>query len=286
MRLSKALVYEAIENAAKTINAAGKGDGRTSRAEMTAALAKVSDTTERALTDIFFRFIDKRDAKSGASVTPQDLLKAVAYAKETLIAKYDLNNNGLTETEVAKMSRTGKLAVEWALLKKQGSLTPTPIVDDSVAMTFRAYKALPAAEKLAMMESYGNTPDSWKRSEAADPALLPKADRAFAKRMVAQAKQDIDFDLDPDPFATVGAPVFNVEVVRLPSGEIAGGNLYIRQKGVEIFDVADAESHYDTVDEAEAAGATVSDVEWSAYAVFDEAGKPLMHTDYLEWSGY
>jgi len=113
MRISKADVYKALDKAAANIKKAAGSDGRASRAEVAKALKGLKGT-EKALTDMFFRFIDKRDAKAGAVVTKADWSKAIAYARKELIADYDLNNNGLSDAEVAKMSKTGKLAVALA----------------------------------------------------------------------------------------------------------------------------------------------------------------------------
>ena len=66
------------------------------------------------LVDIFFKFIDNKDFKKGATVTPADVKRAVEYAKKSMVAKYDLDNNGLSKDEVAKMSLTGKRAVDLA----------------------------------------------------------------------------------------------------------------------------------------------------------------------------
>lgn len=112
-RIAKAEVNRALEMAANRITDAGGSDGRVSRAEMTKALKGLTGT-EKKLTDVFFKFIDHRDFKSGAQVTSADVKRAVSYAKTTMIAKYDLDNNGLSPTEVKKMSLTGKLAVTLA----------------------------------------------------------------------------------------------------------------------------------------------------------------------------
>lgn len=112
-RIAKADVNKALSLAAKTIIEAGGADGRTSRAEIKAKLAELP-RQQRALTDIFFRFIDNRDFKAGAQVTAKDVTRAVTYAKEHMVAKYDLNSNGLSKDEIAKMSLTGKRAVDLA----------------------------------------------------------------------------------------------------------------------------------------------------------------------------
>jgi len=114
-RIAKTEVNRALELAAKTILQAGGADGRVSRADLKNAMATDRiPRDQRALIDIFFKFVDNRDFKAGAKVTAKDLNKAVAYAKEHMVAKYDLNSNGLSKDEVAKMSLTGKRAVELA----------------------------------------------------------------------------------------------------------------------------------------------------------------------------
>ena len=112
-RIAKAEVNRALELAAMRITDAGGADGRVSRAEMTKALKGLTGT-EKKLTDVFFKFIDHRDFKKGAQVTSADVTRAVNYAKTTMVAKYDLNGNGLSDSEVKKMSLTGKLAVSLA----------------------------------------------------------------------------------------------------------------------------------------------------------------------------
>jgi hypothetical protein len=114
-RIAKADVNKALETAAKTLTRIGGEDGRVSRAEVKNALA--TDRVPRkqaALVDIFFKFVDNRDFKAGAQVTAKDITRAVAYAKEHMVAKYDLNDNGLSKAEIAGMSITGKRAVDLA----------------------------------------------------------------------------------------------------------------------------------------------------------------------------
>jgi hypothetical protein len=124
-RIAKADVNAALKLAAQTIIKAGGDDGRTSRAEMAKAL-KSMPKDQRPLADIFFKFIDNRDFKAGAQVTAKDVNRAVSYAKTHMVAKYDLNNNGLSKDEVAKMSLTGKRAVDLAKALKAAGATDTP----------------------------------------------------------------------------------------------------------------------------------------------------------------
>jgi len=122
-RIAKSDVNLALEHVAKLIVTAGGSDGRTSRADMKAAVGKLQGT-EKTLVDVFFKFVDHRDFKSGAQVTASDVKRAVAYAKEHMVAKYDLNNNGLSQSEVAKMSLSGRLAVSLAKTLKEAGIDP------------------------------------------------------------------------------------------------------------------------------------------------------------------
>ena len=125
-RIAKNDVNRALEMAANRIKDAGGADGRVSRAEMTTALKGLTGT-EKKLADVFFKFIDHRDFKSGAQVTSKDVDRAVKYAKTTMIAKYDLDNNGLSAAEVKKMSLTGKLAVTLATELKAAAAKTTAL---------------------------------------------------------------------------------------------------------------------------------------------------------------
>jgi hypothetical protein len=117
-RISKS---SALQRAATNITRAAGADGRTSRAELKTALTSLKGP-EQKLTEVFFRFVDHRDFRAGAQVTKTDIDRAVRYAKETLVAKYDLNRNGLSAAEMKSMSLTGKLAVDLAReLKAAGS---------------------------------------------------------------------------------------------------------------------------------------------------------------------
>lgn len=112
-RLSKQHVYAALEKAADNILSASGDDPFVSRKDIRQKLSQLPGI-ERSLTDIFYRFIDHRDYKPGARVTKADVDQALAYAKETMVDKYDENNNGLSETEIQQMSMTAQLAVRYA----------------------------------------------------------------------------------------------------------------------------------------------------------------------------
>ena len=120
-RIAKADVNRALELVAKQLIKSGGEDGRVSRADVKAALSELPKA-QRGLADIFFKFVDNRDFRAGAQVTAKDINKAVAYAKEHMIAKYDLNENGLSKEEITNMSLTGKRAVDLAkALKASGA---------------------------------------------------------------------------------------------------------------------------------------------------------------------
>ena len=123
-RIAKADVNRALEVAAKTLIRIGGADGKISRAEVKNALATDRVARREApLVDIFFKFIDHRDFKAGAQVTAKDIKKAVEYAKDKMVAKYDLNNNGLSKDEIKEMSLTGKRAVDLAEALKGSAST-------------------------------------------------------------------------------------------------------------------------------------------------------------------
>ena len=112
-RIAKADVNRALDHVAKQLKASAGDDARISRADVKKALPTLT-SAERKLADIFFKFVDNRDFKAGATVTAKDINKAVAYAKDHLIAKYDLNTNGLSKAEISDMSLTGQRAVALA----------------------------------------------------------------------------------------------------------------------------------------------------------------------------
>ncbi|MEO0897377.1 MAG: nuclease [Bacteroidota bacterium] len=120
-RLAKADIHKALDKAANHILEAGGSDGITSREDIRKKLTQLQGV-ERRLVDVFYRFMDHRDASSGARITKKDVEETVAYAKARMIDKYDLNQNGLSKDEISKMSLTGKLAVAFARILKRAAL--------------------------------------------------------------------------------------------------------------------------------------------------------------------
>jgi hypothetical protein len=150
-RVAKSDVNSALKLVASSIIKAAGGDGRVSRADVQAAL-KTMPKAQRPLADIFFKFVDHRDFKTGAQVTAKDVNRAVAYARTHMVEKYDLNNNGLSKDEVAKMSLTGKRAVDLARALK-GAAAP----DDGGRLTTSQLGA--AIGKLAPKANYVSESD-------------------------------------------------------------------------------------------------------------------------------
>lgn len=119
-RLAKQKVHAALEKAAQNILEAAGDDPIVSRKDIRQKL-KTLEGVEQQLTSVFYRFMDYRDAKPGARITKKDIDETLAYAKEKLVDAYDVNNNGLSAAEIAKMSLTARLAVRYAVLQEQAA---------------------------------------------------------------------------------------------------------------------------------------------------------------------
>ncbi len=117
-RLAKQKVHAALEKAAQNILDAAGDDPIVSRKDIRRKLKEL-EGTEQQLTGVFYRFMDHRDSKPGARITQKDIDNSLAYAKEKLVDAYDVNNNGLSAAEIAKMSFTARLAVRYAILQDQ-----------------------------------------------------------------------------------------------------------------------------------------------------------------------
>ncbi len=178
-RVAKGDVHASLASIAQQIIDAGGPDGRISRADMEAKL-ETMDGTERALANMFFRFIDHRDHVPGATVTAKDVNRAVEYAKEKLIDKYDLNNNGLSKSEIQEMSRTGKLAVQLAKeLREVNDDTPIGFDEDwpaaSVEGTFLAYGDSAIPKGWTWLDY-----NDWTPSQVVDKGSLSRIDGEFS----------------------------------------------------------------------------------------------------------
>ncbi len=117
-RLAKQKVYAALEKAAQNILDAAGNDPIISRKDIRRRLIHL-EGIEQQLTSVFYRFMDHRDAKPGARITKKDIDDTLAYAKEKLVNAYDVNNNGLSAAEIAKMPFLARLAVRYVILQAQ-----------------------------------------------------------------------------------------------------------------------------------------------------------------------
>ena len=127
-RIAKSDVHAVLRRAADLLIQAGGDDQRISRADAKALVGSLQGL-EKLLVDMFFRFIDHRDHRPGATVTVRDVEDAYHYAKDKLIDAYDVNGNGLSRAEVAKMSMLAKLAVALAAERAQQSMEATEQFD-------------------------------------------------------------------------------------------------------------------------------------------------------------
>ena len=181
--VSRRSIHQVLEKAAKTIIAAGGPDGRASRTDITQKLKELTGT-ERALVDTFFRFVDHRDPKPGASVTRSDVASALQAAKTRLINAYDLDGQGLSPAERAKMGKVGQLAAQIAELHK----TPTnaaKLAANVIAEGKWLPDALPSLPITELSSSARKSFDSRARRAAGNDLL----DAPIARKLTAGGEQ-------------------------------------------------------------------------------------------------
>ena len=195
-RIAKADVNRALKLAAATIIDAGGKDGRTSRAEIKAKLATLP-AAERKLADIFFKFVDARDFRAGAQVTAKDVSRAVEYAQKHMVAKYDLNNNGLSKDEISKMSLTGKRAVDLSIALKAAGASTLTGNDLALALHTASKDANYMSESDYTPEAISGRPaTSAGVNEANLKAAFGSTLTTFFKDDGLTALQDMAFDID------------------------------------------------------------------------------------------
>jgi hypothetical protein len=113
-RISKSVAYEAFDYAAQRMKEAAGNDKITSRKDIKQMLSGTRGV-ERSFLGYFSAFVDHADYKKGARITAKDIDRRVQYSKDTLVKAYDKNNNGLSNAERARMSRTANLALDFGL---------------------------------------------------------------------------------------------------------------------------------------------------------------------------
>ncbi|MDP1917521.1 MAG: hypothetical protein Q8L14_14870 [Myxococcales bacterium] len=210
--VSRASIHHALDRAAKTITAAAGNDGRASRAEVTQKLKELTGV-ERQLVDTFYRFIDHRDAKPGAVVTKSDVAKALAEAKDKLVSAYDLDRNGLSPAERAKMGKVGQLAATLA----ETFRTPSHAARDAAKVLVSpkwAPNALPAVAVEALSPSARRSFEAMARRAVQSGDLL---DPPIARRLTAGG----------EPFTVVAQfthDSFNIELYNSNGRKVAGGD--------------------------------------------------------------
>lgn len=128
-RIQPAAAHAALDQAARRITDAAGDDAKVSKAELKAAVATLSGT-EKKLVDLFARFATRRAGTPAEGLSERDVQEAVAYAKASLISKYDLDGDGLSPDEVKRMAKTGQLAVQLAAeLAVSGSVDAPALTD-------------------------------------------------------------------------------------------------------------------------------------------------------------
>jgi hypothetical protein len=182
--VSRASIAHVLDRAAKTISDAAGPDGRASRADVAKKLKELTGA-EKTLVDTFFRFMDHRDAKPGASVTKSDVAKALTEAKTKLVNAYDLDRNGLSPEERTKMGKVGQLAATIA----ETFRTPTYAAREAVEVLVTPKwtpGALPALDVSELSSSAKKSFDAKARRAAESGDLI---DPPIARKLTAGGQQ-------------------------------------------------------------------------------------------------
>jgi hypothetical protein len=182
--VSRKAIHTILDQAARTIIAAGGTDGRASRADITKKLKELTGP-ERELVDTFYRYVDHRDATPGASVTKSDVNKALAEAKQKLIDAYDLTNNGLSPDERAKMGKVGQLAAQLAELHRIPSAAAKDALEVLVSPKWNA-NALPSIDPSELSPSAKRSFEARARRAVEQGDLI---DAPIARKLTAGGEQ-------------------------------------------------------------------------------------------------
>jgi hypothetical protein len=111
--------------------------------------------------------------------------------------------------------------------------------------------------------------------------------KAFAEKLVAAMEGEAGDP--PEDWGHIGGPKVRVRLFTLPSGEIAGGHVYMRQQGFDPneLDADDVPWHFDTPAAARAAGYDPDqDISWAASGTFDSEGEHIAGDTYWDWTGW
>ena len=115
-------------------------------------------------------------------------------------------------------------------------------------------------------------------------AVTEPAQLAFASGMDAYMRDNGSVEVEDDYHATVGDVEITLSMILLPDGTPIGGEIRYFQNGCDMPD--ESSPHFDTEDDAEAAGCDFSDVSWSNYGYFDYDLSAFSYEGYMSWSGY
>ena len=158
-----------------------------------------------------------------------------------------------------------------------------------------AWRALTVDQRKDVIteEQYDYHPELTMHDERPLTELTDPAHRSFAETMRGAFANEIDTSYPSDEaydmnIALVGPVTAHVEILTLPTDEIAGGRITLRQDGVLRPEGADGDfpRYFDTRAQALAAGCSESDIGWSSHADVDFDGSLLAHGDYMEWVGW
>lgn len=182
--VSRASIAHVLDRAAKTITDAAGPDGRASRADVTRKLKELTGP-EKTLVDTFFRYMDHRDAKAGASVTKRDIAAALSEAKSKLVNAYDLDRNGLSPEERAKMGQVGQLAATIAETFRTPSYAAREAVEVLVTPRWTP-DALPAVDVAQLSSSAKKSFEAMRKRATQSGDLI---DQPIARKLTAGGEQ-------------------------------------------------------------------------------------------------
>jgi hypothetical protein len=114
-RISHATPMRAYDHIADLLKDAGGKNGQISRDEADSLVSKLGKDgrgTEAMAARNIFTMIDARDAAPGNRVTGYDLNKSRDFVETKMLENRDVNGNGFSQAEIAKMSPTGRALVE------------------------------------------------------------------------------------------------------------------------------------------------------------------------------
>jgi hypothetical protein len=178
--------------------------------------------------------------------------------------------------------------------------------------TAREFRAWPEEERVYLLQSGGVSRYGFIHHQElinVDETLRsldPKSDLAIAlKKAKEHLESKIDLNVDPEygdlSLILIGKVRASANVYRHADGEILGIDLTVTQKGAMYPDEADSNNiidnavresrkrYFDSLKEAQAAGADESDVSWTAGTTLEfRNGKLVDHgtSEYMEWTGF